>query len=134
MAVGLSGVFVNLVIFVTLLQLGPLMATTALVASCGAFVAAMSWNFGWNYIWAFDGLSQRSMARHFVRYAVIQAGVLGINLTLLYLLVTLNFSPFSGQLSGILIGSSIGFLLNSKWNFTQDGDGDSYHHPTLESN
>jgi putative flippase GtrA len=119
-AVGVSGIFVNLVVFVSLLHLGGASTPSILLASAGAFAVATVWNFVWNFAWAFEGLSHRSLRHHLAVYLGIQAGVLGAGLALLYLGVAFGAAPVIGQAIAILGGSVLGFVMNSRWNFHQE--------------
>jgi len=117
LVVGVSGVFVNLCVFTLLdFRLGNV-AGSYLLASSGAFVVAMGWNFTWNRAWAFAGRGGRSTAYHLAVYGTIQAGVLAVNLVVLAVGVDLGGSHLDSQLVGILFGSVIGYAANIKWNF-----------------
>ena len=92
-------------------------AGSYLLASAGAFVVAMGWNFSWNRAWAFAGRGDRSTAYHLAVYGTIQAGVLAVNLLVLAIAVDLGGSPLDSQLIGILVGSGLGYTANLRWNF-----------------
>ena len=115
--VGISGVFVNLCVFTLLdFKLGTV-AGSYLLASAGAFVVAMGWNFLWNRAWAFAGRGDRSTAYHLTVYGVIQAGALAVNLVVLAAGVDVGVSHLDSQLAGIILGSILGYAANLKWNF-----------------
>ncbi|MGA8663561.1 MAG: GtrA family protein [Thermoplasmata archaeon] len=117
LVVGVSGVFVNLCVFTLIdFRLGDV-AGSYLLASAGAFVVAMGWNFSWNRAWAFAGRGDRSTAYHLAVYGTIQAGVLAVNLLVLAIAVDLGGSPLDSQLIGILVGSGLGYAANLRWNF-----------------
>jgi putative flippase GtrA len=119
--VGISGVFVNLVVF-TLLGLRFGGATTVtLLASAGAFSVAMLWNFTWNRAWAFEGRGDRSYVYHLSVYGAIQAGALAVNLGVLALGVALGGSRLESQLLGVVLGSVLGYGANLRWNFPTEG-------------
>ncbi len=115
--VGISGVFVNLCVFVLLGVHFGHAATVTLLASAAAFGVAMSWNFTWNRSWAFQGRGDRSTAFHLVVYGAIQAVALGVNLAVLAAGVDLGIPPLEAQLVGVLLGSVIGYVANLRWNF-----------------
>jgi putative flippase GtrA len=115
--VGISGVFVNLVVFTLLgLRLGDATLAT-LIASAIAFLVAMLWNFTWNRAWAFEGRGDRSYAYHLGVYGAIQAGALALNLVVLALGVALGGSRLESQLLGVVLGSVLGYAANLRWNF-----------------
>lgn len=115
--VGISGVFVNLVVF-TVLGLRLTSTPDAVYfSSAGAFAVALCWNFSWNRAWAFAGRGGHSTAYHFGLYGVIQAGALAVNLLVLAIAVGLGASNLEGQLVGIVTASLLGYGLNLRWNF-----------------
>jgi putative flippase GtrA len=118
MAVGASGVLVNLLAFTEAERLlGS--DTLVLLASAIAFVVALFWNFFWNYLWTFRDRRDRPAYYHFGLYAIIQIGALAINLAVLDAW-TLRFGvgdALWGQLLGVLAGSAWGFGANVRWNF-----------------
>jgi putative flippase GtrA len=117
LVVGVSGVFVNLSVFVLLgLRLGSTVGALYL-ASAGAFLVALCWNFLWNRAWAFAGRGGRSTAYHLGLYGVIQAGVLGVNEAVLGAAVRFGASNVEGQVIGIIAGSALGYTANLRWNF-----------------
>ena len=117
LVVGISGVFVNLCVFTLLGLRLPPGAQAVFLASAGAFVVAMGWNFLWNRAWAFAGRGGRSTAYHLGLYGVIQAGALGVNEALLAVGVGVGLSGLDAQIVGIVAGSLLGYAANLKWNF-----------------
>jgi putative flippase GtrA len=115
--VGISGVFVNLCLFVLLDFRYGSVTDAYLLASAGAFGVAMGWNFIWNRSWAFAGRGGHSTGYHLGLYGAIQAGALAVNLVVLAVGVDLGGSHLESQLVGILLGSVLGYAANLRWNF-----------------
>jgi dolichol-phosphate mannosyltransferase len=118
LAVGLSGVVVNLGIF--LLALGVLggAAGLAFVASTIAFAGAVSWNFVWNYLWTFRGNHRRGLGFHFGAYFAFSLIGLGMNEAVLFLAVRAGTSALLAQGIGILVGSLGNYGFNAVFNFS----------------
>ena len=137
--VGFSGVFVNLVVFVlTIDEISgtPLSnffasalhfaSTTSqnpvlyFVASAVAFVVATLWNFALNSIWTFRtaGKRRHSSTRRLGLYFGVSLGSLAANEIVLYVTQTL-IPPLIGQGIGIIVGSVVGFVGNSRYTFAE---------------
>ena len=115
--VGLSGVFVSLSVLVLLvLGLGNTSASVIL-ASLAAFLLTTMWTFGWNRVWAFEGVSNRPHMVQLALYFPIQAVALAVALVVLAGAVVLNRSEVVGQVVAFLFGSLVGYGLNRRWNF-----------------
>lgn len=137
--VGLTGVVVNLVVFVltldalspsptfqlysSLLHSASVVSPNALdnfVASGVAFVVATIWNFVWNNLWTFRS---RVGHRHSVGVRVglyygVSLGSLAVNEIVLFVL-SLAFPPLYGQAIGIALGSVVGFAGNHRFTFAE---------------
>jgi putative flippase GtrA len=118
LAVGASGIVVNLLVFSAARgALGP-SAEMALVASTIAFAVATAWNFTWNYLWTFYGQHSRSVVAHGIGFAAASGAALGVNLVVLYLLVS-RVDVLLAQFLGIVSGTAVSFSLNRWVNFVR---------------
>lgn len=137
--VGLTGVVVNLVVFVytldavspsptfNLIQSVWVSASARggnpaayLLASAAAFVVATLWNFALNNVWTF-----RTTAGHRHRlpyrlglYYGVSLGSLAVNEVVLFLL-SFYVPPLVGQGMGIIAGSVVGFTGNYRVTFAE---------------
>ncbi|HTT44744.1 MAG TPA: GtrA family protein [Thermoplasmata archaeon] len=137
--VGFSGVFVNIAVFVvTVDTLGgrPFsnLYTSALhfatksaanpeldlIGSAVAFGAATLWNYLFNSLWTFRTEADRrhSPTRRLGLYFGVSLGSLGVNEVVLLTTEAL-ISPLFGQGLGIVAGSVVGFLGNSRFTFAE---------------
>lgn len=118
LAVGVSGVAVNLAIFLAALRLLGAGPPLAVVASTIAFAAAVSWNFVWNYLWTFRDQHRRGIAFHFGAYFGFSLIGFGINEAVLFAGVAVGTSVLLGQGLGILLGSLGNYGFNAAFNFS----------------
>jgi putative flippase GtrA len=118
LAVGGSGIVVNLLAFSAVRgALGP-SATIDLVASTIAFGVATAWNFVWNYLWTFHGQHSRSVVEHGLGFAGASLAALAVNLGVLYALDP-HVDALLAQFVGILSGTAVSFSLNRWVNFVR---------------
>jgi putative flippase GtrA len=117
--VGLSGVGVNLGVFV--LAEGHLgtSATAALLSSMVAFAVAVNWNFAWNYLWTFRRDRHRGVAVHLGAFVLFSLLGLAINELVLYTALANGLGSLEAQGAGILCGSVVNFGLNARVNFAR---------------
>jgi len=124
LAVGASGVLVNLIVFTAARsELGTDEVRT-LIASAIAFCVATAWNFVGNYTWTFRDRHSRSLIVHGFGFAVASVAALSVNLVVLYLLVP-TVSASVAQFLGILAGTGFSFALNRGINFSRRGEATS---------
>ena len=137
--VGLTGVFVNLAVFVltvdaisntpisnfysSVLQFASKTAPNPalyLVGSSVAFVVATFWNFTLNSLWTFrtETGHLHSPSRRLGLYFGVSIGSLAVNEVVLYATQTL-LPPLIGQGIGIIAGSVVGFVGNSRYTFAE---------------
>lgn len=115
--VGLSGVGVNMMVFMSLTALG---ADYLLAAAC-SFTVAVTNNFIWNVLWTFKGRGKdKSMQKKYVSFFIISAVNLGANLIILQLLVGyVKIGEIPAQLIAIALVSGLNFILNYYITFSQ---------------
>lgn len=108
--VGLSGVGVNLAVYLSAISLG----YPYLNAAATAFVIAVTSNFIGNAAWTFkDRAKNKSLPLKYLSFFTISTANLGVNLLLLRLLVeTVGLDPKFSQLVAIAAVSGLNFLLN----------------------
>ncbi len=108
--VGLSGIGVNLMIYLSALSFG----FPYLYAAVAAFTVAVSNNFVWNASWTFKGrATDRSILLKYLSFFTISSASLGVNLLLLRILVEFaDLDPRLAQLAAIAAVSALNFLLN----------------------
>ena len=137
--VGLTGVFVNLVVFVltidsvtgtplsnffgSTLHLASETAPNPVLnfaASAVAFVVATLWNFALNSIWTFRtmGMRRHSPTRRLGLYFGVSLGSLSVNEIILLASETI-LPPLIGQGFGIIAGSVVGFVGNRRYTFAE---------------
>ena len=137
--VGLTGVVVNLVVFVLTLDAFSPSPTFSLVhsllksatstasnpvhnfvASAVAFVVATLWNFALNNVWTFrtDRGHRHRLPRRLGLYYGVSLGSLAVNEVVLFGLSYL-LPPLFGQAVGILAGSVVGFAGNYRVTFAE---------------
>jgi putative flippase GtrA len=137
--VGLTGVVVNLAVFVLavdaithsptsnfvgdVLHFASKTAPNPLVylaASAVAFVVATLWNFGLNSWWTFrtDVGHRHSPARRLGLYYGVSLGSLGVNEFVLFATQAV-LPPLIGQGVGVVAGSVVGFLGNHWYTFAE---------------
>jgi len=139
LVVGLTGVVVNLVVFVVTVDglsgtpitnfygsaLHFASKTAAnpflyFVGSAVAFVVATLWNFAFNSLWTFrTEIGHRySPSRRLGLYFGVSLGSLAVNEAVLLATESL-IPPLFGQGFGIVAGSIVGFLGNSRFTFAE---------------
>ena len=137
--VGFTGVFVNIAVFVvtvdtlsgtpftnfyaSVLHFATKSAanpTLDLIGSAVAFGVATLWNFALNSVWTFRTEADRkhSPTRRLGLYFAVSLGSLAVNEVVLLTTESL-ISPLFGQGLGIIAGSVVGFLGNSRYTFAE---------------
>ena len=137
--VGFTGVFVNLAAFVvtvdelsgtplstfysSILHFASKTAANPelyLVGSIVAFGVATLWNFALNSVWTFRtrGGRKHSGPRRLGLYFAVSLGSLAVNEVILLLTETV-LPPLIGQGLGIIAGSVVGFVGNSRYTFAE---------------
>ncbi len=137
--VGLTGVVVNLIVFILTLDAltrgatfdlygGLLHSASAnssnpldnFAASGAAFVVATLWNFTWNNLWTFRSEvgHRHSVSLRLGLYYGVSLGSLAVNEVVLFAM-SLLFPPLFGQAVGIAAGSVVGFGGNHRYTFAE---------------
>jgi putative flippase GtrA len=108
--VGLSGVVVNMAIYMSVIAVHD----NYLIAAGCSFGAAVTNNFIWNVLWTFKGRAvNRSVVRKYVNFFVISTLNLGVNLLILQFLVeSLHVHQIMAQFVAIAMASGLNFSLN----------------------
>ncbi|QJW46767.1 GtrA family protein [bacterium BFN5] len=108
--VGLSGVGVNMAIYLFVITV----QANYMVAAACSFGVAVTNNFIWNVLWTFKGRAvDRSVAIKYISFFVISTINLGVNLLILQFLVeSLHVNQIMAQLGAITMASGLNFLLN----------------------
>lgn len=116
--VGGSGYVINLAVFAVLNEA---LAVHHILSALGAFCVAVTNNFLWNRQWTFratDGHPGFQAARFFA----VSVLALGVNLTLLYLLVDVAGAPeIPSQALSVAAAMPFNFIGNKLWTFGADG-------------
>ena len=117
MLVGLSGVGINMAVYLLLMMFH----VHYLVAAVLSFAVAVTNNFIWNLFWTFKGrASKKSVPFQYLSFLTISLVNLGVNLVLLKLLVELvGLDPTFGQLAAIALVSLLNFILNYTITFSE---------------
>ena len=139
LTVGLTGVIVNLAVFVltvdsisrtpvsnfyaSLLHFASKTAANPVlyfIGSAVAFAVATLWNFTLNSLWTFrtDVGHRHSPTRRLGLYFGVSLGSLAVNEAVLLATETI-IPPLIGQGLGIIAGSVVGFLGNSRFTFAE---------------
>lgn len=139
--VGLTGVVVNLAVFVltvdflartpltnfyaSLLHFASKTAANPVlyfIGSAVAFAVATLWNFALNSLWTFrtEVGHRHSATRRLGLYFGVSLGSLGVNEAILLATETI-IPPLFGQGFGIIAGSVVGFFGNSRLTFAEVG-------------
>jgi len=113
-AVGVSGYFVNLVVFAILVEgLG----VHHIAGAVGAFAVAITNNFLWNRHWTFDAKGGHAGEQAWRFFTVSLIG-LGVNLAVLALLVDVaGMAELPAQAIAVAIAMPVNFLGNKLWTF-----------------
>jgi putative flippase GtrA len=116
MAVGGSGVVVNLVVFWLIVH--PL-GTDYRVGAVVAFVVALASNFWWNRHWTFSA-GDGHVGFQAARFVTVSVGAFVVNLAALELLVqTTELPKLIAQACAITIATPVNFLGNKLWSFAR---------------
>lgn len=137
--VGFTGVLVNLIVFVLVLDAispsgsvgfvakvahflsrSPVDTRAVLAASIAAFAVATLWNFTLNSLWTFRSAvgHRHPVARRVQFYFLVSLASLALNELVLYAL-TGPLAPLVAQGVGIVAGSVVGFVGNSRVTFEE---------------
>lgn len=108
--IGLSGVGVNMAVYVPLLAMGISYMTAAVIS----FVAAVSNNFIWNLLWTFKGrATDKSLRRKYISFVGCSVVNFVANLAILKALVEqLGVNAMVAQLIAIGVTGVLNFALN----------------------
>ena len=108
--VGLTGVGVNMAIYIPLTNIG----CHYLLAAICSFFAAVTNNFLWSMLWTFRGrAAKKSVSHKYISFFAISVINLGVNLAILRSLVeVLAIKEAIAQLGAIAITSILNFTLN----------------------
>ncbi len=118
--VGLSGVGVNMVVYITLTSLN---ASYLAAAGC-SFIAAVTNNFVGNALWTFkDRAQDKSTPKKYLLFLIISTINLGVNLFILQFLVeSIKIDSMIAQLVAIGMASGLNFVLNYLITFAENRD------------
>jgi putative flippase GtrA len=111
--VGASGYLLNLAVYVALLNGAGLHYLSA--AAC-SFVVAVTNNYLWNRHWTFRE-SRGHLYYQGMRFFVVSAVALGINLAILRILVALGAGKIVAQAIAIVLVMPFSFSANKLWSF-----------------
>lgn len=114
--VGGSGYVVNLVVYTLLHELGDV---HYIPAAIGAFVVAVTNNFGWNRVWTFKEEAPGAHPAHQgVRFLTVSLVGLGVNLAVLELLVSAaGVGELPAQAIAVAVAMPVNFIGNKLWTF-----------------
>lgn len=117
MLVGLSGVGINMAVYLSLMAFN----VHYLVAAVLSFAAAVTNNFMWNFCWTFKGRALgKSMQFKYLSFLLISLVNLGVNLVLLKVLVeSVHINPTLAQLLAIGLVSLLNFAMNYTITFSE---------------
>lgn len=116
--VGLTGVGVNLAVFLLALDLLPSGLTYVFVASTAAFLVATTSNFTLNYHWTFRDRLQWEIHHHWALYVVLSLVSFAANEVVLYLLLG-HVSSLYAQVAGVGVSCVVGYTTNARLNFPE---------------
>lgn len=118
--VGLSGVFVNLAVYSTLLYFD----IYYLLAATISFIIAVTNNFYWNFIWTFKGKAEhKTVKRKYFDFFIISLINFLVNISLLKIIVDiLGLDKIIGQILAIGITSILNFVGNYFITFREGED------------
>jgi putative flippase GtrA len=111
--VGASGTAINFAVYSSLVKKG---GTHYLLAATISFLVAVSSNYLLNRHWTFRG-KRGHFAYQGLRFFVVSALVLGLNLVVLQLLVSAHLGKLVAQAIAIAIAMPVNFLGNKLWSF-----------------
>lgn len=117
--VGLSGVGVNMSVYLSAVGLGAGYITAAIAA----FLVAVTNNFVWNLHWTFQGRAKnRSNELKYITFLAVSVGSLGVNLLILHLLVeSAGIDKMVAQLLALATTGLLNFILNYVITFRETG-------------
>jgi dolichol-phosphate mannosyltransferase len=113
LAVGASGVAVNLAVFAALHAAG----ADALPAATGAFAVAVANNFWWNRTWTFSARSTGTCHRQVVRFLAVSAGAFLLTACVLSLASSAGAAPLAAEALSIAATTPLSFAANRAWTF-----------------
>jgi dolichol-phosphate mannosyltransferase len=119
-AVGASGLVVNLVAFAALHAAG----ADLLPAAVGAFAITVGNNFWWNRTWTFSARSAGPAHRQALRFLVVSAGAFLLTACLLSLASSAGAAPLAAEALAIAAATPLSFAANRAWTFAP-----RFHHP-----
>jgi dolichol-phosphate mannosyltransferase len=111
--VGASGYAINLAVYIALVKGADLHYLAAAVCS---FVVAVTNNYWWNRHWTFRE-RRGNIYYQGVRFLVVSAVSLGLNLLLLRGLVGLGVEKIAAQAIAIILVTPFSFGVNKLWSF-----------------
>jgi putative flippase GtrA len=112
-AVGGSGVAVNLATFAALHAAG----ADAVPAAAGAFAVAVANNFWWNRTWTFSARSAGAGHRQALRFLAVSAGAFLLTACLLSLASSAGAAPLAAEALSIAAATPLSFAANRAWTF-----------------
>ena len=114
--VGGTGYAVNLAVFAFLTQS---LDVYHLLAAVGAFLVAVTNNFGWNRSWTFrDSSGGLPLGSQAVRFLTVSVGGLTVNLLVLGMLVDwLHVAELPSQAIAVAVAMPVNFVFNKMWTF-----------------
>ena len=110
--VGASGTILNLLVYRLLLGA----SLHYLAAATLSFLVAVTNNYLWNRTWTFRG-RRGHFGYQGLRFLVVATFVLGINLLVLRVLVSLGLGKFLAEAVAIATAMPVNFLGNKLWSF-----------------
>ena len=116
LAVGASGVAVNVAAFAGLDAAG----VRAGPAATGAFVVAVANNFWWNRTWTFSARSVGSARRQALRFLAVSAAVFVLTAVVLNLALSAGARPLAAVAFAIAAATPVSFVVNRAWTFAPE--------------
>jgi dolichol-phosphate mannosyltransferase len=113
LAVGASGVAVNLVAFAALRAAG----APVVPAAAGAFAVAVANNFWWNRTWTFEAHSSGPARRPALRFLAVSGGAFALAASVLSLADAAGAPPVAADALSIAAATPLSFVLNRAWTF-----------------
>jgi putative flippase GtrA len=113
LAVGTSGLAVNLVAFAALHAAG----AGAVPAATGAFALAVANNFWWNRTWTFSARSEGTGHRQALRFLAVSTGAFVLTACLLTLACSAGAAPLAAEALSITAATPLSFAANRAWTF-----------------
>ena len=109
-AIGATGALVNTIVFLVILQMG----AAYWVAGIGAFLVAVNWNFGWNWLVTYDQ-AERGFRYSYSKFHLTSIGGFLVYSAMLWLLFEqLGLPPVVANLSAITSGAVANFI-GTEW-------------------